>query len=258
MTIALAATFNPRGETARLERYYAQMQAVYSSIIISLPPNPLADDVRRIQALPGAHVLLNQEWAGGRYRALQTCLEYPWDYVQYADLDRLIRWIETRPEEWLQTVERIQTTDCLVIGRTEAAWATHPQVMIQVEKIINGVFSYHLGQTLDFGAGSKGFSRKAAECVIAHCQPIGAIGSDTEWPVICHRAGFRVEGLLVDGLDWEIPDQYQEAAADLPRQLTLAADYDDDPKHWRYRVATTIEAIESGLNALERPLNGVK
>lgn len=257
MTIALAATFNPRGETGRLERYYAQMQAVYSHIIISLPPDPPAAEVERIQALPGAHIQLNQAWAGGRYRALQACLEYPWDYVQYADLDRLIRWVETRPAEWLQTVERIQTTDCLVIGRTEAAWATHPQVMIQVEKIINSVFSYHLGQELDFGAGSKGFSRRAAEFIIAHCQPAGAIGSDTEWPVLCHRAGFPVEGILVDGLDWEIPDQYQDKAADLQRQQVIAAEYDTDTRHWRYRVATTVEAVESGLKALERPLNGV-
>lgn len=258
MTIALAATFNPRGETGRLERFYPQFQQVYSDIVISLPPAAPPEDRERIKALPGARILSNEEWPGGRYRALKASLESHADYIQYADLDRLVRWIETRPEELLHTAERIRSSECLVIGRTEAAWATHPKVMIQVEKIINGVFSYHLGQHLDFGAGSKGFSYPAAEFVVANGKPDGAIGSDTEWPILCHRVGFRVEGLLVDGLDWEIPDQYQDKAADAERQRTMAVEYDADVKHWMYRVETTIEAVEAGLEALRRPLSGMK
>jgi hypothetical protein len=257
MTIALAATFNPRGETGRLERYYPQMQQVFSAIVISLPPVAPAEDLERVRALPGARVMWREAWPGGRYRSLKAALESGADYYQYADLDRLIRWLETRSEEWLRTAERIQQTDCLVIGRTDAAWATHPQVMVQVEKVINDVFSFHLGQALDFGAGSKGFSRRAAELIVANSEPASAIGSDTEWPIICYRAGLRVEGLLVDGLDWEIPDQYQDKAADTERQRKIAEQYDADVKHWVLRVGTTVEAIECGLEALRRPLNGV-
>ncbi len=256
MTIALAATFNPRGETGRLERYYPQMQQVFSAMVISMPPNSPEDDLKRVEALPGAKVMAREAWPGGRYRCLKAALETGADYYQYADLDRLIRWVETRPDEWRQTVARIQQTDCLVLGRTEAAWATHPRVMFQVEKLINDVFSFHLGQSLDFGAGSKGFSKRAAELIIANSEPASAIGSDTEWPILCYRAGLKVEGLLVDGLDWEIPDQYQDKAADAERQREVAAQYDADVKHWVMRVGTTTEAIECGLRALRRPLNG--
>lgn len=258
MSIALAATFNPRGETGRLERFYSQMETLYSHIIISLPPSAPAEDVERIQKLSGAHLLLNDTWPGGRFRALKAAVETGADAIQYADLDRLIRWVETRPDEWHTTAKRIQRSDCLVIGRTQAAWATHPQVMIQVEKIINDVFSFHLGQELDFGAGSKGFSLAAAEFIVANGEPNGAIGSDTEWPILCQRAGFLVEDWRVDGLDWEIPDQYQEKAADLQRQTEVSAQYDADVKHWMYRVSTTTEAIDAGLAALRRPLKGGK
>ncbi len=39
----------------------------------------------------------------------------------------VLRWMETRPGEWRETVEKIQSCDCLIVGRTQAAYATHPQ-----------------------------------------------------------------------------------------------------------------------------------
>ncbi len=252
--ITLAATYNPRGEIRRLQRLFPQFQAVYERIIIAMPPAAQSEDVQAVKALPGVQVLADHEWAGGRYRALKAALETNADYIQYADMDRLIRWAETRPEEWLQIVELVQQCDCLVIGRTKAAWATHPQVMNQVEQIINSVFSFMIGKELDFGAGSKGFSRRAAAFIVANCEPKGAIGSDTEWPILCYRAGFQIDGVLVDGLDWEIPDQYQDRAADAHRQRQMAECYDGDTKHWIHRVGTTVEAIEAGLDAMRRPL----
>ncbi|MBZ0279166.1 MAG: hypothetical protein K8L97_00415 [Anaerolineae bacterium] len=254
MNIALASTFNPRGEIGRLQRYYSQMQSLYQYIIMVMPPTAKPEDVDMVKALPDAQVSTSGEWSSGRFRSLQYAYETGADFIQYADLDRLIRWIETRPDELKTTVDRIQTCDCLVLGRTPAAWATHPQVMIQMEQVINSVFSQHLGMELDFGAGSKGFSRRAAELIVANARPLDAIGSDTEWPILCHRAGLTVEGLLVDGLDWEIPDQYQDRAADRQRQRQVAEAYDADVKHWQHRMKTTQLAVAGGLAALEREL----
>jgi hypothetical protein len=257
MTVGLAATYDPRGEIPRLERLFPQIQGVYSGIVISLPPWSKDEDVKRLEALPSVQVIINQEWATGRYMALKGALDGEGDSIQYVDLDRLIRWVETRPEEWLQTVDQVEETDCLVIGRTAAAWATHPQVMIQVEQVINSTFSYLLGQELDFGAGSKGLSRRAAEFVMANTRPENALGTDVEWPILLHRAGFRVQGVLVDGLDWEIPDQYQDKAADLERQMALAKEYDEKVANWRRRVGDTVNVFAAGLDALQRELIGV-
>src|SRR5574342_463518 len=106
MAIALAATFNPRGETGRLERYFSRLRDVFGAIVISLPPSAPPDDLERVRALPGVRALWNEAWPGGRYRSLKAALESGADYYQYADLDRLIRWVETRPDEWQRTVER--------------------------------------------------------------------------------------------------------------------------------------------------------
>ena len=258
MTIALAATYNPRGEIPRLQKLYSHIQGVYSNIVISLPPTAAPDEIALIKALPGVRVIVNDDWSRGRFVALQAAFDTGADYIHYADLDRLIRWIETRSDEWQQTLKRLQQSDCLVIGRTEAAWATHPQVMIQVEKMINSTFSYLLGQDLDFGAGSKSFSHTAAGFILANSQPQNALGTDVEWPILLHRAGFKVDGVLVDGLDWEIPDQYQDRAADLARQQQIAVEYDAELKHWTQRVNETVNVFNAGLDALQRDLMGVK
>lgn len=254
MSIALAATYHPRGEIDRLEWLYPTLQTTYSHIVISLPPVTTPDDAARLAQLEGARLFVNADWSHGRYMALKAALETDAAHIHYADMDRLVRWIETRPAEWRAAVAQVQRAECLVIGRTETAWATHPRVMIQVEHIINRMFSYLLGQDLDFGAGSKGFSRDVAAFIIANSQPGRAIGTDTEWPVLAQRGGFGVEGLLVDGLDWEIPDQYQGAAADAGRQRQMAEAYDADAARWAHRVGTTVEVVEAGLDALRRPL----
>jgi hypothetical protein len=74
---------------------------------------------------------------------------------------------------------------------------------------------------------------------------------------LLHRAGFRVQGVLVDGLDWEIPDQYQDKAADLERQMALAKEYDEKVANWRRRVGDTVNVFAAGLDALQRELIGV-
>jgi hypothetical protein len=80
------------------------------------------------------------------------------------------------------------------------------------------------------------------------------LGTDAEWPVLLQRAGYRIEQLLVDGLDWEIPDQHQERASGAERQAQLAVDYDADPQNWARRVEVALEIVTSGLEASRRTI----
>ncbi len=253
MSIVLATTFNPRGETGRLQHLWPQIQALYNEIVISLPPSIALEDAMAIRTLEGARIHVNGEWSQGRYMALKLAQEADASSVHYVDMDRLLRWLETRPDELKSTIERVKTCECLVIGRTEGAWETHPQSMRQTEAISNGLFSRLLGQPLDLSAGSKGFSRRAIDCLMANTQAGRAIGADSEWVVICHRAGFKVEPLLVDGLDWEIPDRYQETAADAERQQRVRDEYDSEAENWALRVGIAHEIVEAGMDALKRP-----
>lgn len=256
MTVALAATFDPRGELPRLRRAYPQLQSVYSAIVISLPPDVAADERAGLEALPDVRLVVNQDWAQGRYAALKAARESDPASVHYADMDRLLRWLETQPEEWRRAVQGVQQADYLLFTRSARAWATHPNALRQTEQVYNAVFSHLLGQPLDLSAGSKGFSQRALDCLLENALPGRALGTDAEWTIILHRAGFKITTMRADGLDWETADRYLDHAADAETQREAAAAYDENARNWAMRVAVANEVIESGLEALHRPLVG--
>lgn len=254
MSVVLATTYHPRGEINRLRRLYPILQDIYTDVVISLPPSARGEDVDAIKMLPHVQAFVNTEWPQGRYNALKKSLETDASHVHYADMDRLLRWVEIAPDELRQTAKRIEQSDFLVIGRTEQAWATHPQALRQTEKISNSVFSSLLNQELDLSAGSKGFSRSAVEFLMVNTLPARAMGADSEWIVVLHRAGFKVQALLVNGLDWETADRYSDHAADAETQRRAAEIYDTDAQHWAMRVGVALEIVQSGLDAMRREL----
>jgi hypothetical protein len=236
MSITLTCTWNPRGETSRLLGIYPQLIELYSRIIIVIPPVADQAPVEPLKSLAMVSLETSPDWSWGRYLTLRKALETNTTHIHYADMDRLVRWVETQPQEWRQTLEFIQQCDCVVIGRTEQAWETHPQALRKTEEISNQVFSYLLGQPLDLSAGSKGFSRLAVEFILAQ------------------RGGFRIDSLLVDGLDWESADRYQDEAAGKLAQHHAASVYDSEAENWELRVKIALEIVESGLEALQRNL----
>jgi hypothetical protein len=259
MSVVLAVTWNPRGEMPRFERLLPQLRQLYQALVLSFPPTADLDVTQSFTHGPHAGrsdilSFINQDWTWGRYMALRLALQVPSDFVHYADMDRLLRWVETRPQEWEQAVSKIQTTDCLVMGRSQAAYQTHPRSMLLTEAISNRVVSEILGQPMDVSAGSKGFSRQAVEFLAAHTQPGRALGTDAEWPILLKRAGFRVDYLVVDGLDWESADRYREQAADPDGQRMAAERVDADPKSWEWRVRVAGEIVEVALEAAQRRL----
>lgn len=254
MTTALATAWHPRGELSRFQRLYPLLQTAYREMIVTLPPQADAEVIIALEALAQVRPVVTPEWPLGRYLALKGTLDTGVDYIHFADFDRLLRWVETRPEEWQRTVESLVNHDCLVIGRTEAAWSTHPRALRETEAVSNAVFSHLLGQPLDLSAGSKGFSQTAARRIVANATPDRPMGADSEWVVIAHRMGCAVDTVLVDGLDWESADRYQTAAANSDMQREAAACYDEDPQHWAMRVAVAAEIVESGLTMMNREL----
>jgi hypothetical protein len=114
-------------------------------------------------------------------------------------------------------------------------------------------------QRVDISAGSKGFSRRAAEYILQSCLPGHALGTDGEWTVTLYLAGFNVEYVEVDGLDWESADRYQESAASSEQQKLAAQMYDQEVEHWKRRVEVADEVVEWALKAwkhMERDQQG--
>ncbi len=256
MNIALACTWHPRGEMTRFQQLRPQLAQLYTQIILVTPATVGEETVATVCALadePRLIVATSPAPPASRYLALQTAWERTTaPHIHYADMDRLLRWVETRPNEWRQTVATLTQHDCLIIGRTAQAFATHPQALQQTEMIINTVFSHHFGQVVDLGGGSRGYSRRCVEHLLAHSHP--GPWDDAQWPMLLHRAGFPVNYLAVDGLDWESADRYRTQAADGALQRTIADAYDADPAHWARRVQIALEIIEAGLNSRPHPV----
>lgn len=251
MTTSLASAWRPRGELPRFQKHLSQLREVYASIAISLPPDVDREIVRSLESLHVC-VVVTQDWSHGRHAALQLALDSHADFIHYADFDRLLHWVETRPNEWREILAAIPMTDCLIVGRTERAYRTHPQALVQTEAVSNAVVSYLLGRTMDVSAGSKAFSRRAAEYLIKHSEAGHALGADSGWTLLLHRAGFRIDYIQVDGLEWESADHFSDEIADEAAQKRAAEAYDADPKHWARRVEIAMEIVQSGLDAVKR------
>lgn len=254
MTIILATAWHPRGELDRFLKLLPLLQQAYSGIAISLPPETDTELVYHLQEITQVEVVITPDWSRGRSLALKLALKFSGTHIQYVDFDRLLRWVETRQGEWEDILREIQEYDCLIIGRSAGSYQTHPQALVQTEAISNLVVSHLLGQPLDVSAGSKGFSRKACEYLVANCEPGNALGTDAEWPLILKRAGFQVKSVSVDGLDWESADRFRDKAADKQSQKKEAEIYDADPQNWSRRVAVAMEIVQVGLETVKRKL----
>jgi broad specificity phosphatase PhoE len=257
MKTVLATAWNPRGELPRLQRYMDRLSEIYDYMVFTLVPEVNDAVLRALDQLPLEYHVTDR-WGTGRHLCLDKGLATPADFIHYVDADRLIRWVELRPEELEATATAIQNADYTVIGRTDTAWATHPRAMYETEAIINDTFSQLVGQTMDFGAGSKGISRRAAEFLIRHISPDDAFDMDVAWAVLLHRSGFTIRGMTVDGLDWETADRHRDQAADAETQRQLAHQFDQDAGRWAMRVEIAHKIIKAGIAALHKPLKGIR
>jgi hypothetical protein len=248
--IALAATWHPRGETERLARAWRRISEVYRYASVVLPSDAdcaqLADTVgakrEQFSSAP--------DWTRARYEALRRAIESGAAAIEYVDMDHLLRWMETRPEEWLTVTGAAARAAFLVVGRTPQAYSTYPRAIRETERTTNLVFSRIFGQDMDLCAATRGMSRDIARMVLEESTSSATFGVDTEWPAIAFRRRVGLAYVEADGLDWESADQYQSAAADAARQARMAEAYDRDPENWSFRARAATGMIESGLAAL--------
>jgi SAM-dependent methyltransferase len=252
MSIILATTWYPRGELPRFSRLLPILLEKYAGIVISYVPGNDSSIMEEFifgefSVNPNLTFFVNDDQKKGRYMALQKALERNFDYVHYVDMDRLLRWVETRPDEWMQILNQIEKFDCIIFGRTEAATLTHPQALVTAEKLSNQVVSYFLNYEMDVSAGSKSFSHAAAQYIVDHGKSDDFLGTDAEWPILLKQAGFGLEYVRVDGLDWESADHFQSRAANVEEQKQAAAKYDVDPLNWSRRVEIANQIIQTAL-----------
>jgi hypothetical protein len=259
MKVILACAWQPRGELARFQRYLPRLHDIYGAgnIVITLMQEDADESLLAALMELGIPYELYGQWSG-RHRVLRLALEHGADYIHYVDMDRLVRWVELYLDDLQRTVEKLQTVDCLFIGRTPEAYATHTRTLVDTERLVNTVFSHHFGQPMDFAAGSRGFSRRAAQLILANRSEQNSLAMDAGWAVLVLRAGLSWEYIEVDSLDWETADRYRDTAAGREEQQVLAAQQDADPDTWRWRISIAQQILDHGLKALTQPLSQVE
>lgn len=241
MGVALACTWRPRAEGERWRALRPGLLRLYDHIGIVVPTDADLEQTRHLADETGFEISATPRPFCQRYEALRGAVACAASHIHCVDGDRLLHWAETRFEELAATVAAVQQSDCVILGRSEQALGTHPRTLRETEAIINAVGSFLLGQPVDLGGGSRGFSRPAAQAVLRYAAQ-DSFG-DAEWPVVAQRCGYMVSVLSVDGLDWETPDHFQAHAAEPQRQRQLAAVYDQDPERWSRRVQTALQSF---------------
>jgi hypothetical protein len=248
--IALASTWHPRGETERLARAWRRINETFRAVSVVVPSDaPCAQLVDEVGATR-QQLFSASNWSRGRYEALHRAIESGAAAIVYVDMDHLLRWMETKPDEWTKVTGVAAHTSFLVMGRSPQAYSTYPLAIRETERPINRLFSRIFGRQMDLCAAARGMSRDVARMLQQESTSVATFGVDTEWPAIAFRNDVELAYVEVDGLDWESADQYQSSAADAARQLQMAALYDREPENWSFRVRAAEGMIGSGLAAL--------
>jgi hypothetical protein len=198
----------------------------------------------RFAQWPGSHLIVVPADDSRRHAVMRASLERNATQMHCADLDHLLRWWRADPSEVRRVVAQVRGCECLLIGRSAQSMRAFPAALHESEAIINTVFSNLLGRDIDTGGGNRGFSRAAAQHVLAHDRDGHPISSDAVWPVLAFRAGFRVETVFVDGLSWSGNDLLEAGSAE-----EMRVEYDGQAAHWQDRVRLANRIINDGLEA---------
>ncbi len=235
--LALTWRITP-GDFARFEALYPLLRDLYAGISIYAPPGC---DPALVAAVAGYdRVKLSvsgQRVDNRRWRAIQQALDFDAAYVHLCDGDHALVRMMRDLDDWRQTLAALRQTDCLIVGRSPEVLASYPAALRETERMINLVGSYLLGQPVDLGSGARGFSRRAVEYLVAHASPqTHPVATDAEFPVLLHRAGFKVTTFESSGAIYEL-------------QGDAHRDQLDSADQWAKRVELARVIIEAGIDA---------
>lgn len=145
--------------------------------------------------------------------------------VLHADLDHLLRWVETDPGEVGDCLQAGAELDVLVVGRTGAAMARCPRRLRDTEHIVNHIHRLITGRDWDLMFGIRYLSPRACEAVVRLGRE-DTIANDVEWHLLCESLGHRVGYLAASGLSYLMTEDFDGEPDSR----------DGDPELWIQRV----------------------
>ena len=181
----------------------------------------------------------------GLWRMVGLGLSQAVERVHYCDLDRFLHWLIHYPDELLDLPSIWGLNDLTVLARSHRAFHSHPGCQVLTEGIANAVVAKRTGiPEVDAFSGSYIWNRRAAEAVLAAPGPRD-LRFYTEGVMAPFRAGCTIGCRIVEGLEWETPDQYP---AEIAREGYAAwlANF-ESPAQWRHRALMTRAFVEAAL-----------
>jgi hypothetical protein len=224
---------------------WLRIAARYTSFLAVASP---ASDPRSLAALAAA----GWEVAAGRdgpdrglWEMVRLGLARPVDHLHFCDLDRLLHWLDRYPDELAALPAVWPRYDLTMLVRSDRAFASHPACQTITEGTANAVLAHRLGRSpIDAFSGSYVWSRRGAEAVLAAPGPRD-LRFYAEAVLAPFRRGCEIGHRVVEGLEWETPDQYPaEIARDgFDRWLTAF----QSPAQWRARAEMARVFVEAAL-----------
>lgn len=157
------------------------------------------------------------------------------DRLFYADPDHILRWVERKPDELDRVLALVGCWDCLVVGRSPAAFNVIPERLRATEVVVNRIYALMTGRRWDLMMAARGFSRRGAEHVVRTCRE-DTIGNDVAWPLLSERAGLSLGYAEADGLTYETNTVYARNTIDTE---------DEDARAWMLRVYAAYQHVEA-------------
>lgn len=146
---------------------------------------------------------------GKTYReAIKKGINLNTRYIHVCDFDRILHWADKFPNELKDVIGLIPSDYGLTFFcRTKRAFDTHPETQTKTESIVNDLASSKLGRPVDIMSGSFSMDINSAKIILKHSKR-NDYSFYAEPLIIALNRKIPINTMIVDGLEWETPDQY--------------------------------------------------
>lgn len=184
----------------------------------------------------------NESRYASNWLALETGLESDAAKFHHCDLDRFLHWLLKWPDELFRAAQWIPTTGVLMFRRTARAFSSHPDTQQLTEGPANRLAARVFGiADMDLFSGSFGFGRDAAQALVQR-----GVRSEASFFVeainVPLQSKLPIDSFIVEGLEWETPDQYRKEIDLLGYEEWL--NQFQSPDEWRFRSEMAANWIE--------------
>ncbi len=256
-TLLLATVHDPHGRMLAALDERGPMLEQYGEVLVTATDATDNRLLRRLDEFGAIIVPSGLEPVGGSMRALlRAAVATERSSYLYCDFDRWLHWSGTFPRELEGVPARITlefpNAWYVCIGRTERAFASHPEVQRVAEWATNRALEIASGRYLDATGGACWVSREGAT-VILHASHEETKATDLEWPALILNADpLRLGGLLVDGLEFETAEFYEQDARQLGGVAAWVHATYETPRMWQERLRLAADSVAGLARVLGR------